>query len=102
MGRVGRKPGSCGLLALRGDARCTNATGPSCDCSCGGVNHGTHRVVAITLWWWHPARGDRGRRRAPAQSRGVQGPMEPHRANGRGMPEARALLLGRESRRPSV
>jgi hypothetical protein len=22
------------------DARCTNATGPSCDCSCGGANHG--------------------------------------------------------------
>lgn len=22
------------------DARCTNATGPNCDCSCGGKNHG--------------------------------------------------------------
>jgi hypothetical protein len=22
------------------DARCTTATGPSCDCSCGGANHG--------------------------------------------------------------
>lgn len=22
------------------DARCTNAIGPSCDCSCGGKNHG--------------------------------------------------------------
>ena len=22
------------------DARCTTATGPSCDCSCGGENHG--------------------------------------------------------------
>jgi hypothetical protein len=22
------------------DARCTTATGPACDCSCGGANHG--------------------------------------------------------------
>lgn len=22
------------------DARCMNATGPNCDCSCGGANHG--------------------------------------------------------------
>lgn len=22
------------------DSRCTNATGPNCDCSCGGANHG--------------------------------------------------------------
>jgi hypothetical protein len=22
------------------DARCTNATGPNCECSCGGKNHG--------------------------------------------------------------
>lgn len=29
------------------DARCTNASGPSCDCPCGGKNHGTGRVVAI-------------------------------------------------------
>ena len=27
------------------DARCTSATGPNCDCSCGGVNHGTGAVV---------------------------------------------------------
>lgn len=29
------------------DARCTNAPGPSCDCSCGGKNHGTGRVVKV-------------------------------------------------------
>lgn len=50
MGRVGRKPGlvfdseRCAC-----DSRCTNATGPSCDCSCKGENHGTHRVVPIEV-----------------------------------------------------
>jgi hypothetical protein len=29
------------------DARCTNAPGPSCDCSCGGKNHGTKRLVTV-------------------------------------------------------
>lgn len=29
------------------DARCTNAPGPSCDCSCQGKNHGTQRVVKV-------------------------------------------------------
>lgn len=29
------------------DHKCTNATGPNCDCSCGGVNHGTGRVVTV-------------------------------------------------------
>lgn len=24
------------------DARCTGATGPNCDCSCGGANHGAN------------------------------------------------------------
>jgi hypothetical protein len=31
------------------DARCTNAVGPSCDCQCGGVNHGTQAVVTVTV-----------------------------------------------------
>lgn len=52
MGRVCRKP-SMGLVLgserCACDSRCTNATGPSCDCSCGGVNHGTHRVVPIEI-----------------------------------------------------
>lgn len=26
--------------AIKCDARCTGATGPKCDCSCGGANHG--------------------------------------------------------------
>ena len=30
------------------DARCTNARGPSCDCSCGGVNHGSKALIAVT------------------------------------------------------
>lgn len=29
------------------DARCTNATGPSCDCQCGGENHGSGRTVKV-------------------------------------------------------
>ncbi len=29
------------------DERCTNAKGPKCDCSCGGKNHGSHRLVPV-------------------------------------------------------
>ncbi len=29
------------------DGRCTNAPGPSCDCKCGGENHGTQRIVEV-------------------------------------------------------
>jgi hypothetical protein len=31
------------------DARCTNAKGPNCDCSCGGVNHGKGMLATIDL-----------------------------------------------------
>jgi len=31
------------------DSRCTDATGPHCNCSCGGVNHGTHRTVQVLI-----------------------------------------------------
>lgn len=31
------------------DKRCTHALGPSCDCVCGGENHGTGRVVEIVI-----------------------------------------------------
>ena len=31
------------------DERCTNAVGPICDCKCHGANHGTHRVVEVTI-----------------------------------------------------
>lgn len=31
------------------DARCTSALGPRCDCRCGGANHGSNRVVAVTV-----------------------------------------------------
>lgn len=30
------------------DARCTHARGPSCDCRCGGANHGSGAVVPVT------------------------------------------------------
>ena len=31
------------------DGRCTHAPGPSCDCSCGGANHGTGRLVPVLV-----------------------------------------------------
>ncbi len=31
------------------DHRCTNAGGPNCDCSCGGANHGTQKLVECTV-----------------------------------------------------
>lgn len=31
------------------DDRCTSATGPKCNCKCGGVFHGTHAVVHVTV-----------------------------------------------------
>jgi len=42
-GRLGRD-----TLDVPCDARCTNATGPRCDCPCGGENHGTRRLVTVT------------------------------------------------------
>jgi hypothetical protein len=30
------------------DGRCTNAQGPSCDCPCGGENHGSQKVVEVS------------------------------------------------------
>lgn len=100
MGRVGRKPG----LVLDSercacDARCTNATGPSCDCSCGGANHGTHRVVAIEVGAGGVPRimsldATECLRRAEE----YKAAMEPHRAELRAMREARAW---RYNSRPS-
>lgn len=31
------------------DARCTNAKGPNCDCSCGGKNHGSGMLTTISF-----------------------------------------------------
>lgn len=31
------------------DSRCTHAFGPMCSCSCGGLNHGTARVVRVVV-----------------------------------------------------
>lgn len=30
------------------DTRCTNASGPNCDCQCGGANHGSGMLVTVT------------------------------------------------------
>lgn len=29
------------------DLRCTSAIGPHCDCICGNINHGTHRLIVF-------------------------------------------------------
>ena len=31
------------------DGRCTGATGPNCTCQCGGANHGSGRLVTVTI-----------------------------------------------------
>lgn len=31
------------------DGRCTGATGPNCDCQCGGINHGSNRLVTVEI-----------------------------------------------------
>ena len=31
------------------DARCTFATGPNCDCQCGGLNHGSQMLVTVAV-----------------------------------------------------
>ena len=31
------------------DERCTSATGPNCECSCGGKNHGTGQLADVTV-----------------------------------------------------
>lgn len=31
------------------DGRCTNAVGPTCDCVCGGRNHGTKALVTVSF-----------------------------------------------------
>lgn len=31
------------------DARCTNASGPSCDCKCNGKNHGSGLIVMVKV-----------------------------------------------------
>lgn len=49
MGRVQRDRLVNDTTACACDGRCTGATGPNCDCRCGGENHGTGRVVAVTI-----------------------------------------------------
>lgn len=49
MGRVERQRLVKDELRCACDARCTHAAGPTCECSCGGVNHGKGVVVAVTV-----------------------------------------------------
>lgn len=72
------------------DARCTNAPGPSCDCKCGGVNHGTHRVVPIEIGAGGIPRlvvADEAACKARAAEYAAA--MEPHRAELRALRAAR-------------
>ena len=51
MGQVGADPHRLVTLTERSvcDERCTNARGPSCECKCGGENHGSRLLVVVTL-----------------------------------------------------
>ena len=80
------------------DARCTNANGPSCDCVCGGVNHGTHRVVPIEIGAGGVPRlvvADEAACLARAAE--YANAMAPHRAELRAMRDARAGSVRRPS-----
>ena len=49
MGRVEQTRLKIDTVRCLCDARCTFATGPNCECSCGGVNHGKGVVVEVTI-----------------------------------------------------
>lgn len=49
MGRVEKKRLVNAAMRCPCDGRCTGATGPNCECSCGGVNHGTGRLIAVEI-----------------------------------------------------
>jgi hypothetical protein len=57
LGRV-RKEGSLfeTHIACACDGRCTSATGPSCNCHCGGENHGTNATVTVVVERGKPPR----------------------------------------------
>ena len=50
MGQVGADPHRLVKVGERSpcDDRCTMAAGPSCECKCGGENHGSHLLVVVT------------------------------------------------------
>lgn len=49
MGRTERSRLVTESLRCPCDARCTHARGPSCDCKCGGLNHGSGLWVRVTI-----------------------------------------------------
>ena len=49
MGRVHRERLVREELRCPCDDRCTGARGPSCNCKCGGPNHGTGRLVSVLV-----------------------------------------------------
>lgn len=48
MGLVKRDRLTEGYIGTPCDHRCTMAAGPSCDCKCGGENHGSQALVIMT------------------------------------------------------
>lgn len=48
MGRVQRDSLVVTGMECPCDFRCTSALGPSCNCKCGGINHGSNVMVAVT------------------------------------------------------
>lgn len=84
------------------DGRCTNAPGPSCDCKCGGVNHGTGRMVPIVVDAGGVPRLVVGAAAevasCVARAAEYAAAMEPHRATLRAMRQDRVI----SGRRPTL
>ena len=49
MGRVAGERLAKDEIRCACDFRCIDALGPKCDCSCGGKNHGSGKVVVVTV-----------------------------------------------------
>lgn len=49
MGRVAGERLAKDEIRCACDFRCIDAVGPKCDCSCGGKNHGSGKVVVVTV-----------------------------------------------------
>lgn len=81
------------------DGRCTNAPGPSCDCKCGGVNHGTGRMVPVVIDAGGVPRlqvgADAEITACKARAAEYAAAMEPYRATLRRMREDRAGSMRR-------
>lgn len=81
------------------DGRCTNAAGPSCDCSCKGENHGSQRLITVERQVGSmPARisGARDaeqRAAVPREYRDLRDRVEAQCKTARGRTDPRTLIL---------